>query len=427
MPLRHLLVLSLIPAFFGVAQAEVIDPIGDENLGYIHVTAPANAPSDPRDVELDLSKDSSNRGVTIKLGKVERVLKGNKCLGLASSNFSHKTCGLQIKAKETTTLTIGHLEAYINKELMEIGFGNYPQLTIQRRLDNEVLWQKSSDFKNFVLPDDLILSVVLPTSKANYGFERVEKVLGQGELFTTNLSPTKEPRAKLSYEMEQQPAFPDVANPCPLPAKVFLLDRDPKYRDRAARSGMYIPHPDDFSNKAKDMEKWDKLPIRYSQKTGIRQYRKFDGQELLYYPKRSTEAQYELVLNNIPVAFHIRPGMSKVIKMGRLDVNDVLITREDGSTFRQPGKYRLFFRAQEDKPWQPLRLARYRGTAGRCSRSIAYDENFDTKTGLDVPPLMYRIQVDYKTREGSAKYTTEVDLRTNAPNTHDGLITPENI
>ncbi|MCB0367300.1 MAG: hypothetical protein H6624_09360 [Bdellovibrionaceae bacterium] len=409
--------LSLIMA--GWAHADVIDPIGDENLGYIKVDLPPNSTANPAGIKLVLIHKSTNKAeATLSLGVSARVLKGTKCLQLKTPKYTHSNCSIQVKAKETTQVTLGHLTAYLRPELYQIGFGEYPHVLNNQKAGTN-LFNMPEDFKDFAIPDDLVFSVDVPGSTESFGFLRRERALGEGEIASMDLSPSNEPRSSLTYSFAKQPAFPDAEIPCKYPTKAFLVERDGKYRANIERSGIFTPHPYDFRSNVKNIENWKVLPIDYSSSYGIRQYRSLrPGQTIRYYTKRSTETQYDLVINNIPHQFHLMPGQTLSVEMPRLDINHVLVTREDGSTYYQAGTYRVQYRDDESKKWQELKLTRYNGSATSCGSSYAQMSDFPTKTGLDVPPKLYRVTVTYTTREGSQQYVTEVDMRGDTPNSN---------
>ncbi|MCB0386318.1 MAG: hypothetical protein KDD43_13070, partial [Bdellovibrionales bacterium] len=400
----------------GLASGDVIDPIGDENLGYIKVELPPNSTESPAGLTLALIHKASNKAeATLSFGVSARVLKGTKCLQLNTPKYAHSNCSIQVRAKETTVVTLGHLTAYLRPELYQIGFGEHPHILNTQRTGTN-LYNRPEDFKDFAIPDDLVFSVAVPGSTEPFGFLRRERSLGAGEITSMDLSPSNEPRSTLVYSFAKQRAFPDADIPCKYPTKAFLVERDSKYRTTVERNGIFTPHPYDFRSNLKNIENWKVLPIQYSSSYGIRQYRSLrPDQSIPYYTKRSTEAQYDLVINNIPHQFHIMPGQTRRIEMPRLDINHVLVTREDGSTYYQAGTYRVQYRDDESKKWQDLKLTRYNGNTGSCGSNYAQMQDFPTKTGLDVPPKLYRVTVTYTTREGTQEYVTEVDMRGSTP------------
>lgn len=419
----EVLIASLLTLVSAISSAEVIDPIGDENLGYIKVELPPNSKESPAGVAMVLIDQATMKSeVTLSFGIAARVLKGKKCLQLNTPRYTHNNCAIDVKAKETTLITLGHLTAYVRPELYQIGFGEYPHI-VNNRKSGANLYKKPQDFGDFVVPDDLILSVEVPESTEPFSFLRREIVVGQGEISSLDLSPSDEPRSTLVFSFASRPAFPDPEIPCRYPTKAFLVERNSRYRGEAERSGIFTPHPYDFKPNLKNIENWKALSTQYSSAHGIRQYRSIQpGQAVKYYTKRSTETQYDLVVNNIPHQFHVSPGQSASVEMPRLDINHVLVTREDGSTYKQPGSYRIQYRDDANMKWQNLMLTHYDSRGSSCGSSYAQTADFPTKTGLDVPPKIYRVTVTYTSREGTQQYVAEVDLRGKTPSSN--LIEP---
>jgi hypothetical protein len=76
-------------------------------------------------------------------------------------------------------------------------------------------------------------------------------------------------------------------------------------------------------------------------------------------------------------------GFNIRVALKRIDVNDMLITRQDGSTYYAKGRYCMY--AMHDRDWTQVTCA-------------------STKTGMDVPPgYRYEINVSAVTEEGIQK------------------------
>lgn len=104
---------------------------------------------------------------------------------------------------------------------------------------------------------------------------------------------------------------------------------------------------------------------------------------------------YFLWLNGTYANFEVAPGGTTVVQMQRLDVDDVEVTREDGTKFRTAGTYSI----------------EWLNPAGNY---VAWPElqKLPTKTGVDLVPGHYRVTVAYTTLEppGPKQDVYEIDL-----------------
>lgn len=104
---------------------------------------------------------------------------------------------------------------------------------------------------------------------------------------------------------------------------------------------------------------------------------------------------YFLWLNGTYKIYDVKPGAIVDLEVRRLDVDDVAVTREDGTTFSQKGSYSVEWR-QPDGTYVTIPLLQQRST----------------RTGVDLVPGHYRVTVDYTTAEppGSKQDVYEIDL-----------------
>lgn len=104
---------------------------------------------------------------------------------------------------------------------------------------------------------------------------------------------------------------------------------------------------------------------------------------------------YFLWLNGTYANFEVAPGGTTIVQMQRLDVDDVEVTREDGTTFRTQGTYSIEWLSPSGAyvAWPEL-------------------QKLPTKTGVDLVPGHYRVTVAYTTLEppGPKQDVYEIDL-----------------
>ena len=106
--------------------------------------------------------------------------------------------------------------------------------------------------------------------------------------------------------------------------------------------------------------------------------------------------RYFLWLNGTYATYEVEPGKTTTVQMQRLDVDDVDVTREDGSKFRTAGTYSIEWLnpAGTYVAWPDL-------------------QKLPTKTGVDLVPGHYRVTVAYTTAEppGPKQDVYELDLK----------------
>jgi hypothetical protein len=115
-------------------------------------------------------------------------------------------------------------------------------------------------------------------------------------------------------------------------------------------------------------------------------------------PFLATEApmHYEYVVNNMAMPLDLQPGQTQDLYVKRIDVNHVLVTREDGTTYTQPGYYRVW--RDVNGLWQPVKLM---SGDSNCYNVTAGRDAFPTRTGIDVLPGKYKVVISYSTADGA--------------------------
>jgi hypothetical protein len=120
-----------------------------------------------------------------------------------------------------------------------------------------------------------------------------------------------------------------------------------------------------------------------------------DDTTIKVFPFAASEGanHYEIVVNNVPVPLQLGPGDTKTIKLERLDVDDVEVTKENGETYMVRGTWQLY-RQGPNNAWLPITIKQ------DCSNGAGQAASFPTNAGLDVLPGTYRLVISYTTGEG---------------------------
>jgi hypothetical protein len=108
---------------------------------------------------------------------------------------------------------------------------------------------------------------------------------------------------------------------------------------------------------------------------------------------------YRMAVNYTILPITLAPGDAIDLPIRRLDVHDVTVTREDGTTYEVAGTYSVL--KHDGTDWQVVSLA-------GCSGGERF---LPTGTGLDVVPGRYLVRVSYQTEQGPQSRDYELDLR----------------
>jgi hypothetical protein len=155
----------------------------------------------------------------------------------------------------------------------------------------------------------------------------------------------------------------------------------------------------------------------YSGTTGLNNFyagSSSSSNALMFYPSAdgATNLVYDLVVNNTWTQVTAKPGEHIKIQLKRLDVNDVQVTRENGTTYMAPGTYFISYQvvdaATGNTKWVPLQTP---ALAYGSTSTYSIAGSFPTKSGVTVLPNVYKVRVNYNTEEGSKQTEQIVDLR----------------
>lgn len=411
-------------------QADRIDPKDDENLGLLLVEAPAALPA----LDYTYSVDYRNQAATV--GDPLRITAGTGCIRVQSRFQQHpETCGIAIERRKTTKVGLAAL--LVNYDASEAGtlvrdFGPTPKLTITGPLgadgsptaqtrprsvlvnqavlgmgQNVHYWRGDQSVPAVTLPGGYAFSLGLPI------LDDVKRDIAPGAIETVDLTP---PERRVTIEV-QAPVreFPNApAAKCESERRQFLVWRETSdnFERGVINSGSAEPA-------AYDQKRPSDRMSRYSEARGIKAFHNFEisdsarkaGEVARYraFPFTAEEkAQYEYVVNGLRQMITAKPGETQRVIVKRIDVNDVEVTRENGSTYMVKGTYQVF-RENDEQNWLPLKhvASQYNDCSGDATTQAS---TFPTATGVDVLPGKYKIVISYRTEEGNRTQEHVVDL-----------------
>jgi hypothetical protein len=239
-----------------------------------------------------------------------------------------------------------------------------------------------------VLPGDYTFSLTVPV----LGSQVVS--IKEGDAADVALGQTDK-RATLHIVAPNRD-FPNPSLQCLSAQRNFLVQRS------IATPAFAEPQPYDLAHNT----------TYYSSQTyyGITRFKALSGasQDVHVFPFTDTEApnHYEYVVNNQVQQLTVKPGDTVTVNVKRIDVDDVEVTKEDGTTYMAHGTYQVFRQSATAGQWTPVGLPG--GQYSDCSTGQADRyTTFPTKTGIDVLPGTYKVVISYTTQEGP---DTEEDI-----------------
>lgn len=375
---------------------DVIDPIGDELLGTLIVTPPSTANVPAKFIMKHSLNISGVTSKSVETDKPARVLGGDYCLHLevAGRGRMSSLCDVKVVKKQTTTIPLSAVRLDWDRSKFEVEVGPRPNLIVRgdRKMNQAMeaadLWMGVE--ASMYTP---VLDTRIEASIAEFAVFKPQTVsVSQGQVEAHALS-FHDHRSSVEVIWPTR-AFPDPTTCAP---QAYLTHRKPAY-------GGVIYMPGDVLYRGV----WDRMSKTYISDS----VRLASGasSRVRFFPSKDgfTPLEYAFVVNNMVVPLTNATPTISVIRVKRIDVNDVLVTRENGSTYYAKGTYKVFRKGAVTGEYVPVVIAL--GESGLCSRFIAQDE-FPTKTGIDVLPAEYKVTVSYKTEEGSDSKDYFIDLR----------------
>lgn len=399
------LIFLFVSSISLAAPTEVVDPIGDETLGSLEVIAPIEPAPGIRKItpfHLAFAKKevAADKLVRLRAQKDILTLRSPTAPGFGSA------IPVEVMQNKTTQIQLGALFVEWDTGHFAAHVGPAPQILIQSQKTSFAHQQSAArpmtsdpNFQFFaVVPDTFQITI------PQFPIFPIQSLTVTAGLPTSHRSSFGEMRATLKIVPPARVVFPDAhlqpgcmgaVNPVyvtwrekPLPTTatskmpVWIYDAG-----RTDKSGATFA----INHTLVDSLRAAMIPFFPTQ----------DGQKFLI---------YDIALNNVSFSVSAKAGDVVQIPLKRLDVNDVRVTREDGSTYMAPGKFQLF--VEETDPNSGAKAWRQIYTVGLCNgtNAIAY-RDLSTKTGVTVFPGVYRLSIDYKTEEGMKRTDMQVDLR----------------
>ena len=404
----------------GVAEGEKRIKISDsENLGEIQVGLPTGWPANQTGfIGLGTGFSVQYRDSELKLGVPERVTGGTGCVQLRGAFAgAMEACKVTVAKSFRTTFDLAALQMGWDpnsaQSTLRVDFGPVPSFTLKRLAqttgepDRVIVGPGNVGYNHYGQPIISALgALVLPGKyELDYGVGAALKPLSvslsQGQYKKVSTMPADK-RAKLVVK----PPVRELPNPARPGACVGQATNFVIMRDNSAGPSQLRPEPDlkDFRYGA---------GLGQASSYGIRQFYSMDGTtpiELVMFPLSATDdtMHYEVVANNVMMPITLKAGQTKTVQLERLDVDDVDVTKEDGTTYSVKGYY--YVERDDNGTWVPV-MTQMTESYGSCVDSgSATPFGATTGTGLDVLPGNYRVTIHYSTAEGQKTSVQTVSL-----------------
>ncbi len=378
-----------------------VKPTDSENLGRLTVTTPPGwvLPVNPADdatvayrssaVPFDVAQRLNQGDGTIAFtGKFDRQLVSQNVPIAKGANVTYGLGSFKATYDPTTTL----VRDFGPKPALKIFFtapGNQEVQAYGTNNSYPAFWNGSPTRAALAPPGSWRFSWGLPV------LDDVKHDLASGENAALSLQPA-EKRATIRIK---KPSSRDLPNPpasCHVAAQEILVQRNrdnsngqygepPSYDQRQTQQPAGVAIQDGYMYYAsgEGIVAWAAVPL--ANDTDVR-----------VFPFVATEApmHYELFVSNLGIPIALNPGDTKTIQLERLDIDDVAVTREDGTVYNVKGTYQVFKQGAAGS-WVPLT------SRTDCGAGAAAQATWPTGTGIDVPAGAYRVLVNYTTAEGA--------------------------
>lgn len=354
----------------GGGKEDTLFPIGSENLGYLVVQQPDGS-------AVGLSQAASRLfvdGKPASFGATTRLPAGSHSVVWSLENGSPTGSMSATAVAKTTTVVVGagiHVSGALD---FPVTFGSKLRSTTPWE-PNSYVFEAASEPGRFVPvgPGDFAFSLSLEDFNTPPLWSNVV-TLASGEVKAVDLSPP-ELRGKIVIKPPTR-MFPTVRQ-----ETWFAASRSYSAETLASypvQGGAY-------------REKYLLNPSSWAENVG----KLASDLEHTVLGNTAWTRGYFLWLNGTYVNLEVAPGGTTVVQMQRLDVDDVEVTREDGTTFRTEGRYSIEWLTPAGTyvVWPEL-------------------QNLPTKTGVDLVAGHYRVTVSYNTLEppGPKQDVYEIDL-----------------
>lgn len=351
-------------------KGDQIDPTDDEDLATLLVRLPPNLPGTPAIEPFEIRVSSPMApDVIVPVDTPVRFLAGERRLAIIPSVASGGVFDTTITlvAGQTTTIDLAAIlfrwDATSPSSPFNIAVGHPAQVDLQRG-DGEWI-----PLPHPVTTYRALLPGTYAAKRDHPALQPVPVTATGGVVQELDVTPP-DTRATIVVHPPQR-AFPTPDLPCRSVGSFVL------------REITYASHePYDLESAIPDVGSPLAIRLDANQTT---------TSKLLPYPS-THDTHHELIVSNIATPLAPTPGQTLDIFVKRIDVNDVRITRENGTTYTVPGSWNVErYVGPGPTGWVPMMRGAY------CPSP------FRTRTGIDVLPGKYRVTIEYSTGEGPAR------------------------
>jgi hypothetical protein len=387
---------------------DVINPIGEETLGQLIVDAPpipTGAGSCSFTVEaIGGSASNAGRAYALAMGTPVRAVEGQYTISVRGNCGSpvsyHNLSSVQVIRRQTTRYPLAALRLQIDRSVLDVDIAPRPLVQVQLGIEAPITWEALNEYM-----------VVAPgLYKVTYGVNLLRPLsidLLPGEVKLVDMTPPDR-RVTLTIANPQR-QFVNVRPSSCSTQRTWVVFRHsrPYYRDNFF---LFEPLPDVQSDLRNTLQGITEAVA--IEPTGSKTIRYFSVESSTGH---APFPRHEVVVNNMAeVLSPVRTGNATFIQLKRIDVNDVNVVREDGSSYIRSGLFSVWkrdFPSYETDYNPSVKLPNY--SRENCAElpSIIPTTNFATLSGVDVLPGRYRIEVKYDTEEGRKTQIHDLDLR----------------
>lgn len=408
MPRTILAFLFLFPilALGSSRPNDVINPVDEENLGYAIVLTPKDPnPARPTILDSQFYLRASGTNQRLVVGQPFRTLDGEYTLDILNSASASSTLSkVKVLKKQTTTIQTAALKVSwdtVNSPLnVQVG----PQPII-RVVANQTGFNRSIPYgKNWLqdLPGGIsFIPVFADQFTISYAdvplLNPITVNLNAGDVHEEILKPD-DVRSFLQIKKADE-LFQDAVDAETVTRAVYVVHRS-KINEAAQFHVPFGLYDNINYSSEGEINLINSVALSKKKDSQIAFFPSADGRK---------DLDYELVVNNTWMPIKAKRGQTVTVQLKRIDVNDVQVRQEDGTTYMASGTYQVSALVRTassgTNTWQVLKVPRF------TTSSPSAISNFPTKSGLTVVPGLYKIKVDYSTREGRRSFEQELDLR----------------
>jgi hypothetical protein len=392
----------------GIDEGEKrIKPTDSEALGRLQVDWPSGwqAPINASD---DATVTYRGSSITVGGGST-RLKEGDGCLSLTSKFQSTlNDCSVTLTKNKTTDYNLSAIKVVYDATTagkLVSDFGPKPSLSIlkatvdsQGQTVNQAIWNKSQDPNSQFFNGSYPKGVIALAGDYTFTFNLpiipdVKESVGKGKIDTVDINPSElRTTIKVKAPTRELPNAP--TGNCSGANRNFIVQRS------LENPGGGLGEPDGYTQK----HYLEGTVPSYNGNQGIVAWRSLSlsqDTEIKVFPFAASQGamHYEYIVNGVVVPIDAKPGKSITINVDRLDVDDVEVEKEDGTTYLAKGSY-VVYREGPNSTWIPI--TQVVGQYGDCSGYASTSQlTIPTGYGIDLPYGNYRLVISYNTAEGA--------------------------